>query len=69
MSNSFHRDTDGEMQGGSSIRDFKRCMKAALGTELFSLKIFSAEDLGEGSFNGDYGRYVKKGSEHGHFCP
>jgi len=37
----------------------------ALGMEHFSLKRLSAE----GSFTGDPGRYVKKGSVYGHLSP
>jgi len=41
-------------------------MKGALGMERFSLNRLSAEGLWEGSFTGDPGRYVKKGSGYGH---
>jgi hypothetical protein len=40
-------------------------MKGALGMECFSLKRLNAE----GSFTGDPGRYVKKGSGYGHTSP
>ena len=34
-----------------------------------SLKKLSAEGLEDGSFTGDPGRYVKKGSGYGHLSP
>ena len=40
-------------------------MKEALGMGCFSLKRLSVE----GSFTGDPGRYVKKGSGYGHLSP
>ena len=51
----------GSLEGGSSTGDFERWMKGALGIEHFSLKRLSAE----GSFTGNPGRYVKKGSGYG----
>jgi hypothetical protein len=48
----------GNLDGGSSTEDFERWMKGALGMECSSLKRLSAE----GSFTGDPGRYIKKGS-------
>jgi hypothetical protein len=56
----------GNLEGGSSTGDFERWMKGSLGMERFSLKRLSAEGLWEGSFTGDPGRYVKKGSGYGH---
>jgi len=40
--------------------------EGALGMEHFCLKRLSAEGLWGGSFTGDSGRYVKKGSGYGH---
>jgi hypothetical protein len=55
----------GYLEGGSSTKDYERCMKGALEMENFSLKRLSAE----GSFIGDPERYVKKGSRYGHLSP
>jgi hypothetical protein len=55
----------GNLDRGSSTEDFERWMKGALGMECFSLKRLTAE----GSFTGDPGRYVKKGSGYGHISP
>jgi hypothetical protein len=49
--------------------DFERWMKEALGMECFSLKRLSAEGYEEGSFTGDPGRYVNKGTGYGHLFP
>ena len=55
----------GNLEVGSSTRDFERWMKEALGMERFSLKRLSVE----GFFSGDLGRYVKKGSGYRHLSP
>ena len=55
----------GNLEGGSSTRDFERWMKGALGMERFSLKMVSVE----GSFTGYPGIYVKKGSGYGYLSP
>jgi len=55
----------GNLEGGSSTRDYERWMKGVLGMEHFSLKRLSAE----GSFSGDPGRYAKKGFRYGHVSP
>jgi len=52
----------GNLEGGSSTRGFERWMKEALGMEHFPLNRLSAE----GSFTGESGSYVKKGSGYGH---
>jgi hypothetical protein len=57
-------------RGGPSTGNFDRWMKEALGMEHFSLKRLSANGLWrEGSFTGDPGRYVEKGSGYGHLSP
>jgi len=66
---SFHRGPTGEPGRGSSTWDFERWMKGALGMECFSLKRLSQWASGEGSFTGDPGRYVKKGSGYRHLSP
>jgi hypothetical protein len=45
MGISFHRGPLGNLEGGSSTRDFEIWMKEALGMERFSLKRLSAEGL------------------------
>ena len=62
MGTSFHRGTAGEPGRALIYRDYERWMKEALGMQPFSLKTVTAE----GSFTGDPGRYVKKGSRYGH---
>jgi hypothetical protein len=48
----------GNLEGGSSTRDFEKWMMGALKIENFSLKRLSVV----GSFIGDPGRYVNKDS-------
>jgi hypothetical protein len=55
----------GYLKGDSSARDFERWLKGALGKGRPSLKRLTVE----GSFTGYPGRYVKKGSGHGHLSP
>ena len=59
----------GNLDGGSSTRDFERWMKGALEVERLSLKRLSGEGLEWGFFTGYHGRYVNKGSEYGHLSP
>jgi len=48
-----------------STKDFERWMKRALGIGCFSLKRLTVE----GSFTGNPGRHVKKGSGYRHLSP
>jgi len=45
----------GNLEGGSSTRDFERWMKEVLAMERFSQKRLSAEGLSEGSYTGVLG--------------
>jgi len=56
----------GNLEGGSSTRDFVRRMKGALGMERFSLRGLSAEGLWGRLLYWGPGRYIKKGSGYGH---
>jgi hypothetical protein len=59
----------GDLEVGSSTRDFERWMREALGMQSFSLKRLSAEGFWGVFFTRDPGRYVKKGSGYGHLSP
>jgi hypothetical protein len=48
------------LEEGSSTRDFKRCMKGALGMEHLSLQRLCGGGLRGSSFTGDPGRYINK---------
>ena len=66
MGISFHRGPVwGNLEEGSSTRDFERWMKGALGVECLSLKRLRGGGLGGNSFTGDPGKYVKKVSWYG----
>jgi len=49
----------GNLEEGSSTRDFEIRMKGALAMVILFLKRFRGECLGCGSFTGDPGRYVQ----------
>ena len=57
----------GNLEGGSSTRDFDRWMNGVLEVGFFFLKRLSGEGLEHDSFTGSPGRYVMKGSGYGHF--
>jgi len=60
----------GNPQEGSSTGDFEIWMKGTLGLEYLSLKRLHGQASGwGGSFAGDPGRYVKKGSGYRHLSP
>jgi len=61
----------GNLEEGSSTRDFERRMKGALGMGLLSLKRLGGGGRGvEGSsFTGDPGIYVQIVSGYGHLSP
>jgi len=58
----------GNLEEGSSTRDFERRMKGSLGMGLLSLKRHRGGGRG-GSFIGDPGRYVQIVSGYGHLSP
>ena len=57
----------GEPGRGLSSGDFERWMKGAVNVSLGRGLVWRAS--GEGSFTGDPGRYVEKGSGYGHLPP
>jgi hypothetical protein len=60
----------GNLEEGSSTRDFERLVKGAVGMELLSLKrLHGGGPWGGSFFTGDPGRYVKIGSGYGHLSP
>ena len=69
MGISLHGGSVGQPGVGSSTRDFERSTKGALEVECLSLKRLSGEGLEGGSFTGDPGGYVKKGSGYRHLSP
>jgi hypothetical protein len=66
---SFYRGPTGEPGRGLTYCDFERWMKGLYGWSISLLRGSVDRASREGSFTGDPGRYVKKGSGYGHLSP